>query len=215
MPLNLQSPLWRQLPKSEQKRLLTLVEYERVAQKEGHPIVAGVDEAGRGPLAGPVVAAAVIVPSGFFFPGIDDSKKLTPRSREALFTDIQEETIFGLGIASVALIEKINILQATLQAMRDAIQQLGQPAYLLVDGTVLPSTPGRAVIKGDALSQSIACASILAKVTRDRMMSAYEEMYPDYGFAQHKGYGTAQHRAAIQRFGLCPLHRPSFCTKIL
>lgn len=187
---------------------------ERALHREGYQHIAGVDEAGRGPLAGPVVAAAVILPVDCVVPGVTDSKQLTPNQRERLFDDIQRaSTAVKVSCISNTVIDEVNILQATLLAMQNAVEQLlPPPDYVLVDGTQLPaiSTPSQALPKGDSLSQPIAAASIIAKVTRDRMMADFDELYPQYGFRRHKGYGTMQHREAIARHGPCPIHRRSF-----
>ena len=187
---------------------------EREVWKAGHHFIAGIDEAGRGPLAGPVVAAAVVLPSEFQVPGINDSKKLTPKKRSALYDDIYQQAIsVGVGIVDETKIDQINILQAALLAMERAVSDLKtRPDYLLIDGTFPISTPlpQRAVPKGEALSISIAAASIIAKVTRDRIMLEYHDLYPQYGFSRHKGYPTRAHREAIKSFGCCPIHRRSF-----
>ncbi len=195
---------------------------EREHHKRGLSRLAGVDEAGRGPLAGPVVAAAAILPEEWLEDGLpeplsrlNDSKKLTEKVREELFGAITASPAieFGVSIAEAAVIDKINILQATHQAMNDALSQLDpKPQHVLVDGNpvqtlVLPQT---AIVKGDNKSFSIAAASILAKVTRDRLMCEYHEQWPDYGFSGHKGYGTAVHLSAIEAHGPCPIHRLSF-----
>ncbi|MBI1238937.1 MAG: ribonuclease HII [Alphaproteobacteria bacterium] len=176
--------------------------------------VAGVDEAGRGPLAGPVVAAAVILDPGRAPKGLNDSKKLTPARREALDAAIRERAIaFAVAIVSAAEIDRINIRQASLKAMSEAVRSLSiAPAHVLVDGNALPALPcaGEAIIKGDGLSASIAAASILAKVARDRLMVALADLYPQYGFEGHKGYPSPSHRAALAQYGPCPEHRRSF-----
>jgi ribonuclease HII len=184
--------------------------------------LAGVDEAGRGPLAGPVVAAAAVLPAEWVTEGLpeslqrlNDSKQLTEKIREELFDAIHVETEihFGIGIIDAALIDEINILQATYRAMNAALAQLDPPAaHALVDGRPVPTlpTPQTSIIKGDAKSFSIAAASILAKVIRDHLMLQYHEQWPAYGFAQHKGYGTAAHLAALKQHGPCPIHRLSF-----
>jgi len=188
--------------------------YERAAYEYGHVRVAGIDEAGRGPLAGPVVAAAVILPRRFKNPGILDSKQLTPARRLDLYADIYRLAVsVGVGIVDALEIDRINILQAALLAMSMATRNLHPvPDYLLVDGKIpMPSSlPQRPVPGGDALSISISAASIIAKVTRDRLMERYNEEYPHYAFANHKGYGTRVHREAIRRYGCCPIHRRSF-----
>lgn len=161
-----------------------------------------------------MVAAAVILPVDCVLPGVTDSKQLTPNQRERLFHEIQRaSTAVKVSCISNTVIDEVNILQATLLAMRDAVEQLFPPPdYVLVDGTQLPaiSTPSQAIPKGDSLSQPIAAASIIAKVTRDRLMAEFDELYPQYGFRRHKGYGTNQHREAIARYGPCPIHRRSF-----
>lgn len=177
-------------------------------------LIAGVDEAGRGPLAGPVVAAAVILDDLQPIVGLADSKLLTERRRERLFDEIRARALcFSVAQASVEEIDALNILQATLLAMRRAVDGLRLlPKLVLVDGNRLPSLPmrGEAVVKGDALVAAISAASILAKVTRDRLCLELDQQYPGYGFAQHKGYGTAQHLAALKEQGACPQHRKSF-----
>jgi ribonuclease HII len=188
--------------------------FEALARRRGYRAVAGVDEAGRGPLAGPVVAAAVVLPQAFELPGLDDSKKLSAAERERLFRLIRRQAAaVGLGIVTAAEIDEINILQATLQAMALAVRRLRvSPDFLLVDGiTPVPlPLPQQTLKQGDARSVSIAAASIVAKVVRDRMMVAYERRFPGYGFARHKGYGSAEHLVAIARLGPCPLHRRTF-----
>jgi ribonuclease HII len=200
---------------SEQERAIALSVYENKARKKGFSRIAGIDEAGRGPLAGPVVAAACILPEGLFLQGIDDSKKLTKEKREELYALItQDPSIeYGVGVVDALMIDQINILQATLRAMIAAVAYLRQkPDYLLVDGRDVPDAgvTGRAIIEGDRLSQSIAAASVIAKVTRDRMMLSYHQEWPQYGFDEHKGYGTPKHVLAIEQFGPCPIHRMSF-----
>lgn len=182
--------------------------------REGMERIAGVDEAGRGPLAGPVVAAAVIFPPGVWIEGVDDSKRLTPSRRERLFEVISKCALgVGVGVVGPAAIDDMNILRATLQAMAEAVAGLApQPQCLLVDGLHVPeaAVPARALVDGDARCFSVAAASIIAKVTRDRLMMGYDAEFPGYGFARHKGYGTKEHREAIRRLGLCPIHRRSF-----
>jgi ribonuclease HII len=177
-------------------------------------MVAGVDEAGRGPLAGPVVSAAVVLSENFDVPGINDSKKLSEKKREALFPVIQTQAVaFGIGIADHEEIDRINILQASLLSMKRAVENLQMtPDYLLIDGkfTIDTTIDQRSVIKGDALSLSIAAASILAKVTRDRIMADLDVNYPQYGLKRHKGYPTKAHKEAILAHGPCPVHRKSF-----
>ncbi len=176
--------------------------------------IAGIDEAGRGPLAGPVVAAAVILPKDIFLPFLNDSKKVTEKRRDVLFDEIKQNAIaYGIGIASNTLIDEINILQATYEAMREAINALEKtPDVLLVDAVHIPDINIKQVgiVKGDAKSVNIAAASILAKVTRDRLMAEYDKIYPEYGFASNKGYGTATHIAALKEVGPCAIHRKSF-----
>jgi len=188
--------------------------YEGLAHKAGYALIAGVDEAGRGPLAGPVVAAAVIVPQGVELVGIRDSKKMTARSREEAFSVIQSQTMTtGIGVVSHKYIDEFNILKASLEAMRQAIVALDpQPEFLLVDGLhPVPSPiPQRCLKKGDQISRSISAASVLAKVYRDRIMRSYHEMYPVYGFDKHKGYGTPRHMEALKQYGSSPLHRLTF-----
>lgn len=177
-------------------------------------IFAGIDEAGRGPLAGPVVAAAVVMPVDCPLLYVDDSKKLSAAKREELFDRILDLAVsVGIGIASPGRIDEINILQATYEAMREAVSQLDPaPEALVNDAVIIPglSVMQKAVIKGDAKCYSIAAASIIAKVTRDRMMVQYDSLYPEYGFAAHKGYGSAAHIAALKQHGPCPIHRHSF-----
>lgn len=196
----------------ERARLIAMRVYEHEYEAQG--LVCGIDEAGRGPLAGPVVAAAVILPRDIDIYYLNDSKKVTERRREILYDEICEKAIaYGIGIVGPDVIDDINILQATYQAMRLAIAELAEtPAVLLNDAVTIPgvSIPQVPIIKGDAKSVSIAAASILAKVTRDRMMRQYDEIYPEYGFAGHKGYGTAAHIAAIREYGPCPIHRTTF-----
>ncbi|MDP2872720.1 MAG: ribonuclease HII [Bacillota bacterium] len=179
-----------------------------------HGPLAGVDEAGRGPLAGPVAAAAVVLPRRLYLPGLDDSKRLTAGARDELEPLIRERSrASAVAVIPVECIDRINILQATRLAMRRALAGLGtQPAGVLLDGTAVPDLgyPQLAVIDGDALCASIAAASILAKVARDRFMQALDRIYPQYGFARHKGYCTPEHIAALRRFGPCPAHRRSF-----
>jgi ribonuclease HII len=188
--------------------------YEHRAACAGGRYIAGVDEAGRGPLAGPVVAAAVILPEGFRETRINDSKKLTPGRRERLYEVIYRHALtVGIGIVDAAEIDRINILQASLRAMRMAVRNLAPPPdHLLIDGTfrIFPDLPQEPIPKGDALSISIAAASIIAKVTRDRLMDVYHLYYPCFGFSRHKGYPTADHKQAIRDFGCSPIHRRTF-----
>jgi len=191
-----------------------LLTFERLAHSSGFQLVAGIDEAGRGPLAGPVVAAAVILPAGLRIKGVNDSKKLSPDTRERLFDAIMSQALsVGIGMGSAELIDRINILQATRQAMLEAVSQLAlQPDYILIDGisTINSPIPQKTIKKGDSLSLSIAAASIIAKVTRDRLMRELDKVHPGYGFSGHKGYGSALHMEAIRRLGPSPVHRLSF-----
>ena len=193
--------------------------YENEARAQGFAAVCGIDEAGRGPLAGPVYAAAVILPPGLMIEGVNDSKKLSEKKREALFDVIcRQAAAYGIACAEVSEIEDRNILQATFLAMRRAVQELPVPAdFAIVDGNRLPglAIASRAVVGGDACSASVAAASILAKVSRDRYMLQMDELYPQYGFAQHKGYGTALHVERLREFGPSPIHRMSFLKNIL
>jgi ribonuclease HII len=188
--------------------------FEKRAFEKGYRSVAGVDEAGRGPLAGPVVAGAAILDQQNPIAGLDDSKKLTPKKRDKLFDVLQTEALaLGVGIASPAEIDDINILQASLLAMKRAVEDMAmQPDFLLIDGLfkIPADLPQEAITKGDSRSASIAAASIIAKVTRDRLMQTYDSTYPEYGFAGHKGYPTKAHKEAIRQFGCCPIHRCSF-----
>ena len=191
-----------------------LWDYENKARKEGYQCVAGVDEAGRGPLAGPVVAAAVVLPFDANLHGLDDSKKLSPAKREELFPKIKAQALaYGVAVVSPEMIDEINILQAALLAMKLAVEQLEQvPNLLLIDGNqkIDLTLDQWTIVKGDAKSFSISAASILAKVTRDRIMEDYHHQYPQYEFARHKGYGTALHRGLIVEHGPCPIHRRTF-----
>ena len=181
-------------------------------------LICGVDEAGRGPLAGPVCASAGILPKGLVIPGLNDSKKLSDKRRRELFPIIQQEAVsFGIAFASQEEIDEINILQATFLAMRRAMEQLNpQPEFALIDGNREKDfgVPCKTVIKGDSLSANIAAASVLAKVTRDNWMMEAAEKYPGYGFEIHKGYGTKAHYAALEKLGPCPIHRRSFLKKL-
>lgn len=199
---------------AEHARLLKMYAYEHEAWARGHEIVAGVDEAGRGPLAGPVSVAAVILPHDLCLPKLNDSKKLSAKVREELFDEIQEKAIaVGTALIDAQTIDRVNIYQATINGMYEAIFSLQpEPQEVLIDAVPLENLPmaSQSIIKGDAKSASIAAASIIAKVTRDRLMDEYDKIYPEYGFAQHKGYGTAQHIEALKKYGLCPIHRRSF-----
>lgn len=191
-----------------------LAKFEKALREEGFRVLAGVDEAGRGCLAGPVVAAAVILPPEAELPGLDDSKKLTKHQREHFYDAIGAAALsFAVGVVEPSEIDKINILQAALKAMRLAVDNLSvKPEYLLIDGPfgIETNLPQRPIKKGDALSFSIAAASIIAKVTRDRMMAEYEKEYPSFSFSVHKGYGTALHMEELLRHGPTPIHRLTF-----
>ena len=195
-----------------------LWELESTLLDEGKAPICGVDEAGRGPLAGPVCAAAVILPRGVDIPGLNDSKKLSPKRREALFEQIVQTALaYGIAFGSVEEIEAHNILGATYLAMNRAIESLSiSPRLALIDGNRNAGigTESICVVGGDGKCASIAAASILAKVTRDRYMLRQAEQYPQYGFERHKGYGTAAHYAALRQYGPCPIHRPSFLRKM-
>lgn len=194
------------------------LEFEKEALAKGYKSVCGVDEAGRGPLAGPVCATAVILPEGVIIDGVNDSKKLSEKKRESLFDVIREQALsYSIAYATVDEIEEINILNATMLAMRRAIDGLDIKAdYAMIDGNKIPplDIDAECIVKGDAKSMSIACASILAKVSRDRLLYKYAEEYPMYGFDKHKGYGTKVHREAILKYGPCPYHRKSFLKKL-
>lgn len=194
------------------------LEFEKEALAKGYKSVCGVDEAGRGPIAGPVCAAAVILPEGVIIDGVNDSKKLSEKKRESLFDVIREQALsYSIAYATVDEIEEINILNATMLAMRRAIDGLDIKAdYAMIDGNKIPplDIDAECIVKGDAKSMSIACASILAKVSRDRLLYKYAEEYPMYGFDKHKGYGTKVHREAILKYGPCPYHRKSFLKKL-
>ena len=203
----------------ELERLEEILTYERGLWEAGYDLVAGIDEVGRGPLAGPVVAAAVILPKECKIEGVNDSKKLSAKKREELYDIILEKAVsYGIGIVSNERIDEINILQATYEAMREALSQLKPKAdYILADAVTIPmvSTPQRGIVKGDAKSMSIGAASIVAKVYRDRMMEAYDEVYPGYGFASNKGYGAAEHLEGIRKQGITPIHRKTFVKNFL
>lgn len=207
------------MKQEEMIRLQHMLEMEERLYEQGYQAICGVDEAGRGPLCGPVVAAAVILPKDICIEGVNDSKKLSEKKREQLYDVIMEQAVaVGVGISDVAVIETVNILNATKLAMKQAVENLSIPAdYALIDGNqrIDIAIPLETVISGDAKSESIAAASIIAKVTRDRMLIAWDKEYPEYGFAKHKGYGTKVHVEAIGTYGLTPLHRPSFCKKFV
>lgn len=193
--------------------------YENKYISQGKNLICGVDEAGRGPLAGPVCAAAVIMPEGLIIEGVNDSKKLTAKKRENLFDIIKNEAVcYSVAFASASEIDEINILNATHLAMNRAVEGLEKaPEVVLVDGNSLPKWyyNSEAIVKGDAVCHSIACASILAKVSRDRLMLLEAEKYPQYSFEKHKGYGTKVHVQALKEYGPCPIHRKTFLKKIL
>jgi ribonuclease HII len=191
-----------------------MLKYEARAANQGYRFVIGVDEAGRGPLAGPVVAGAVLLPERVSLNGLDDSKKLSEKTREKFFPEIIKTALtFGVGVVSVATIEKINILQASLLAMKQAVENCDPPPdLLLIDGNkqINHPAPQWPIVKGDGKSLSIAAASVIAKVTRDRIMQEYHQKYPEYEFDRHKGYPTKRHRENLREFGPCPIHRKTF-----
>lgn len=194
-------------------------EFENAALNEGFKTVCGIDEAGRGPLAGPVCAAAVILPLGLEIEGLNDSKKLSEKKREALYDIITEKAVaYNIALVDEKTIDEINILQATFKAMRNAVESLSvKPDIALIDGNQKPglSIEQRTIVKGDAKSMSVAAASILAKVTRDRLMIKLDEEYPEYQFAKHKGYGTKLHYECLEKYGVSPVHRRTFLKKLL
>lgn len=200
----------------EEQRIKDMFIYEQELHNSGYINVAGVDEAGRGPLCGPVVAAAVILPDNLYIEGINDSKKLSEKKREKIYEEIvsNKDILYGIGISDVDVIESENILNATKLAMVQAINNIRtKPDYVIIDGNqnINIDIPSQTLVSGDSKSASIAAASIIAKVTRDRMMQEYDKEYPEYNFGKHKGYGTKVHIEAIQKYGLCNIHRPSFC----
>lgn len=204
--------------KKEENRLqaMSLMEYE--AYSKGFQFVGGIDEAGRGPLAGPVVAACAILPPGILLNKLNDSKKLTALQRNVLFEEIKEKALaYGIGIVENDIIDDINIYEATKKAMQQAVDNMRiTPDYLIIDAVRLPvEIAQQAVPKADENSVSVAAASVLAKVTRDRIMMEMDQIYPQYGFAKHKGYGTEEHIKAIKKKGLCPIHRRSFTKNIV
>ena len=207
------------MTEKEQLRLDKMLEYERALYAKGYEFVCGIDEAGRGPLCGPVVAAAVILKKDDHIEGVNDSKKLSEKKRESLFETIKERAVaWSVGIVDEETIDNINILEATRLAMKKAVEGLKQkPDYALVDAEkkVPIDVPYSPIIKGDALSETIAAASIIAKVTRDHMIIELDKEYPEYGFAKNKGYGTKEHTEAIKKYGLCKAHRKSFCKKFI
>ncbi|OGW83488.1 MAG: ribonuclease HII [Omnitrophica bacterium RIFCSPHIGHO2_02_FULL_51_18] len=190
-----------------------LLQHDQHFLDQGFKSLAGVDEAGRGPLAGPVVASAVIVRDFLFSSDINDSKKMTPKAREIAYEEILEKSVVGIGVIDSPLIDEINIFEATMRAMQEALTRLGEiPDCVLIDGPKAPKLPFKQIpiINGDAVSFSIACASVVAKVTRDRIMKYYDRIYPEYGFGRHKGYGTQEHVEALKKHGPCKIHRRSF-----
>ena len=207
------------MKEKEEQRLTNLKQIEQKLYNQGKKYISGIDEAGRGPLAGPVVVASVILPQDSMIEGVNDSKKISEKKREKIFKKITEEAIsYGIGIIGQNEIDEINILNATKKGLTLSLKELSiKPDYILVDalyGIDTLNIPYESIIKGDSKSYSIAAASIIAKVTRDRIMKQWAEVYPQYGFEQHKGYGTLKHREAIKEYGLCPLHRRSFTKNI-
>lgn len=208
------------MKEKEEQRLLKLKEIEKDIYNEGAKYICGIDEAGRGPLAGPVVVAAAIMPKDSMIEGVNDSKKISEKKREELYEIITKEALaYGVGIIDQKEIDRINILNATKEGLTMAIKELSiRPDLIIVDALTKIDTDGipyRSIIKGDAKCYSISAASIIAKVTRDRIMREWDAIYPNYGFIKHKGYGTAQHIAAIKEYGLCPIHRLSFVKNII
>ena len=208
------------MKEEERERLINLSKFEKAYYEKGYKYIAGIDEAGRGPLAGPVVAGAVILPKDCLLEGVNDSKKLSEKKREKLYDDIIENALaWGVGIVDHTVIDEINILNATRKAMKLALENLKvKPDYILIDAEKKVDTnniPYLPIIKGDALSISIGAASIIAKVTRDRIMREYDKIFPMYGFEKHKGYGTKAHVEALKEYGPCMIHRKSFLNKIL
>ncbi len=210
------------MKEKEELRLVQLKKIEEDIYKKHKEIqyICGIDEAGRGPLAGPVVVASVIMPRNSMIEGVNDSKKVSEKKREALYEKIIEEAIsYGIGIIDQKEIDEINILEATKKGLTTSLKELStKPDVILVDalkGIDTLEIPYKSIIKGDALCYSISAASILAKVTRDRIMRQWDEIYPQYGFEKHKGYGTQMHIEAIKEYGLCPIHRKSFTKKFI
>ena len=203
------------MKEKEEQRLLNLKEQEKELMEKGFKTICGIDEAGRGPLAGPVVVASVIMPADSMIEGVNDSKKISEKKREKLYDQIIEEAIcYGVGIVDNIEIDEMNILNATKKGLTMSLQELTvKPDLIIVDALTHIDTlgiPYESIIKGDAKCYSIAAASIIAKVTRDRIMREWDEIYPQYGFIQHKGYGTAKHIQSIKEYGLCPIHRRTF-----
>lgn len=208
------------MKEKEIQRLTELKEHEKELHKKGFKNICGIDEAGRGPLAGPVVVAAVIMPEGSMIEGVNDSKKVSEKKREVIYEKILEEAIsYGVAIIGQDEIDNINILNATKKGLTMSLKELTtKPDLIIVDALEHIDTlgiPYESIIKGDAKAYSIAAASIIAKVTRDRIMREWANIYPEYGFEIHKGYGTAKHIAAIKEHGLCPIHRKTFTTKFI
>lgn len=203
------------MKEKEEERLINLKQIEKVFYNKGIEYIAGIDEAGRGPLAGPVVVASVIMPKDSMIEGVNDSKKVSEKKREKLYDIILEKAIsYGIGIIYQDEIDEINILQATKKGLTEAVEQMKiKPDLIMVDALTGIDTlgiPYQSIIKGDAKCYSISAASIIAKVTRDRIMREWDKVYPEYGFAAHKGYGTAKHIAALKEYGPCEIHRRSF-----
>lgn len=203
------------MKEKEEQRLIKIKELEKDLYNKGFKKICGIDEAGRGPLAGPVVVAGVIMPEDSMIEGINDSKKVTEKRREKLYDIIKEEAIsYSIAVIDHNVIDEINILNATKQGVTDVVDSLDvKPDLIIVDALTHINTRGipyEPIVKGDAKCYNIAAASILAKVTRDRIMRQWDEIYPQYGFASHKGYGTAKHISAIKEYGLCPIHRRTF-----
>ncbi|MBR0426713.1 MAG: ribonuclease HII [Clostridia bacterium] len=210
---------FQKVKEKEEQRLLKLKEIDQDFFNMGMKYVCGIDEAGRGPLAGPVVVASVMLPENSMIEGVNDSKKISESKREKLYDVILSEAIsYGIGIIYQDEIDEINILQATKKGLHEAVANMEiKPNVILVDALTGIDTlgiPYKSIIKGDAKSYSIGAASIIAKVTRDRIMREWDKVYPEYGFAGHKGYGTAKHIEAIKKYGLTPIHRRSFCKKL-
>lgn len=212
-------PVKKLTKEEERTRLYQMQSIERAKHADGYTYIAGVDEAGRGPLAGPVYAAAVILPDDVFIEGINDSKKLSEKRREELYDIICEKAVaYNIYSVDEKRIDEINILNATHEAMNGAVAGLNvKPDYVIIDGNSIKgmTLPHETVVKGDAKSVSIAAASILAKVSRDRFICEMAEKYPEYGFDRHKGYGTAAHNEAVLKYGPCPIHRRTFLKKLL
>jgi ribonuclease HII len=209
---------WLEKEHKEKERIHKLWQFERKLKPAGYKFIGGIDEVGRGPLAGPVVAACVILPLELELPGLNDSKQIVAKERTILSEIIKRKAVaWGIGVVDHQEIDRINILQATKKAMVEAVKLIGhQPDYLLIDALKIPvDIPQEAVVHGDTLSASIAAASIVAKTYRDSLMEMMDVLYPEYGFKEHKGYGTARHREAIARYGSCPIHRMSFLQNII